>query len=97
MIKIIEKIQSKHSTRTTDTPQDTVDENNVSTVDVYQVEAIINPNDPYQGINLEQVSYWSGGQNKGLVITLHKIINNSSLENRLCKMALFQTTLCQLR
>lgn len=57
MIKIIEKIQSKHSTRTTDTPQDTVDENNVSTVDVYQVEAIINPNDPYQGINLEQVSY----------------------------------------
>lgn len=64
MIKIIEKVQSKHITGKNETrdetPHDQIHEegdvSTVSTEEVYQVEAIIDPNNPYQGINLEQVS-----------------------------------------
>lgn len=57
MIKIIEKIQTQHKCNETNITHDIIEDvSTVSTEEVYQVEAIIDPNDPYHGINLEQVS-----------------------------------------
>lgn len=59
MIKLIEKLQAEFNDETADTVyEEIIEEGNDSSEEVYQVEALIDPNNPYEGINLEKVSYY---------------------------------------
>lgn len=59
MIKIIEKLQTESRTEADDTLyEEFIEEEADATDENSQIEAVIDPNNPYQGISLEQVSFY---------------------------------------